>query len=102
MVRNDKSATEVMQLLTTFQTLAQHPTLHGVPGWLRVWLHTPFVDRFAYPIAVGHSGHRIADALALQSEDHERQACNAGAPRTLMISPNTVSTLLLVDRQRVR
>lgn len=26
--------------------------LQGAPWWLRVWFHTPFVDRFAYPIAV--------------------------------------------------
>src|SRR5204862_5863828 len=26
--------------------------LHGAPWWLRVWSHTPFVDRFAYPAVV--------------------------------------------------
>lgn len=26
--------------------------LHGAPWWLRVWLHTPFVDRYAYPVVV--------------------------------------------------
>ena len=26
--------------------------LHDAPLWLRVWFHTPFLDRFAYPVAV--------------------------------------------------
>jgi len=26
--------------------------LHGAPWWLRVWFHTPFVDRYAYPAVV--------------------------------------------------
>jgi hypothetical protein len=26
--------------------------LDAAPRWLRVWFHTPFVDRFAYPLAV--------------------------------------------------
>ena len=26
--------------------------LDGAPLWLRLWFRTPFVDRFAYPLAV--------------------------------------------------
>jgi hypothetical protein len=26
--------------------------LKGAPWWLRVWFHTPFIDRFAYPVVV--------------------------------------------------
>lgn len=26
--------------------------LHEAPPWLRWWFHTPFVDRFAYPLLV--------------------------------------------------
>ena len=25
----------------------------SAPWWLRLWFHTPFVDRFAYPVMVG-------------------------------------------------
>jgi hypothetical protein len=24
----------------------------GAPGWLRAWLRVPYLDRFAYPVAV--------------------------------------------------
>ena len=27
--------------------------LSRAPWWLRAWMATPFVDRFAYPVAVG-------------------------------------------------
>ena len=26
--------------------------LHSARWWLRVWFHTPFVDRYAYPVVV--------------------------------------------------
>jgi hypothetical protein len=26
--------------------------LEGAPVWLRTWLHAPFIDRFAYPLAI--------------------------------------------------
>jgi hypothetical protein len=26
--------------------------LDGAPAWLRLWFRTPFLDRFAYPVAV--------------------------------------------------
>jgi hypothetical protein len=26
--------------------------LGSAPGWLRIWFRTPFLDRFAYPVAV--------------------------------------------------
>jgi hypothetical protein len=29
-----------------------HFDLKGAPWWLRVWFHTPFIDRFAYPVVV--------------------------------------------------
>ena len=30
--------------------------LHSAPWWLRVWFHTPVVDRYAYPVVV-HRGY---------------------------------------------
>jgi hypothetical protein len=30
--------------------------LRGAPWWLRLWFHTPFIDRYAHPTAVAR-GH---------------------------------------------
>jgi hypothetical protein len=37
-----------------------HFELDTAPAWLRVWFRVPFVDRFAYPVAVQRGfGHLV-------------------------------------------
>jgi hypothetical protein len=44
--------------------------LAAAPWWLRVWFHTPFVDRFAYPILVrrGHGQLSIHPGFTVSQE----------------------------------
>jgi len=59
--------------------------LRGAAWWLRIWFRTPFVDRFAYPIAVrrgygfllpqpGLSANQLGDVPAgwrMRPDDYE-------------------------------
>lgn len=48
--------------------------VHAAPIWLRVWFHTPFIDRFAYPQMVKRGFGYLAAHPGVEPEDREEVA----------------------------
>lgn len=46
--------------------------LDDSPNWLRFWFHTPYIDRFAYPVMVRRGFARLVPQPGTPGEDLAR------------------------------
>jgi hypothetical protein len=45
--------------------------LDGAPWWLRLWFHTPFIDRYAYPRLIGRGYGYLTPSPGWPEEQRE-------------------------------